>query len=93
MVRESLLSNTSPPRDERMLCEHVKHHTPEHLSVSVSNPTSPPSYRTSEAEDKTGGRGLLKIAAKERKSSCALRAERISVQGRLQLAIIALLIC
>lgn len=61
MVRESLLSNTSPPCDERMLCEHVKHHTPEHLSVSVSNPTSPPSYRTGEGKDKTGGWVVQKL--------------------------------
>lgn len=37
MVRESLLSNLSPRCDERTLREHVKHHTPEQLSVSVSN--------------------------------------------------------
>lgn len=42
MVRESLLSNVSPPCDERTLREHVKHHTPEHLSVSVSDPISLP---------------------------------------------------
>lgn len=38
MVRESLLSNLSPPRDERTLREHVKHHTPEHLSVFSFSP-------------------------------------------------------
>lgn len=55
MVRELLLSDVSPPCDERKLCEHVKHHTPEHLSVSVCNTSSPPSYRTPEGKDIIGG--------------------------------------
>lgn len=33
MVREMLLSNLSPPCDDLMLRWHVRHHTPEHLSV------------------------------------------------------------
>jgi len=72
MVREMLPSNTSPLCDERMLCEHVKHHTPEHLSVAVTSPTSPPSYSTSMGKDKTGG-GVSEIPVEKEKTQWFLR--------------------
>lgn len=60
MIWESLLSNLSPPCDEGMLCEHVKHHTPEHLSVSASD-AKPLPHCTGQARERTklGGRGLV----------------------------------
>jgi len=60
MVRESLLSNMSPPCDERMLCEHVKHHTPKHLSVSVSSPGSPPITQDERGKGQTEERACSK---------------------------------
>lgn len=80
MVRESLLSNLSPPRDERTLRERVKHHTPEHLSVffffhppfpilNVTPPCRPP-HPLSVTRDACGGFG------KRRKVGAMGRAER-----------------
>lgn len=61
MVRETLLSNLSPPCDDLMLREHVRHHTPEHLSVSGSSlRAAPPSYGISEGK----GRGGAKVVDK-----------------------------
>lgn len=84
MIRELLLSNLSPPYDEGMLCEHVKHHTPEHLSVSASDAKLLP-HRTGQAKERTklggGGVRLFTNAVKERKSLCVRRilgAQRIT---------------
>lgn len=41
MVRELLLSSTSSLCDECMLCEHVKHHIPEQLFVSITSLAPP----------------------------------------------------
>lgn len=58
----------SPVCDERMLCEHVKHHTPEHLSVSVSHTTTPPAPhhtgRVSKGQNR--GEGLVHKCNKKR---------------------------
>lgn len=63
MVRETLLSNLSPPCEELMLREHVRHHTPEHLSVSSPPPPPfPPSCGISERK----GRGGAKVVDKYR---------------------------
>lgn len=56
MVRETLLSKLSLPCDDLMLREHVRHHTPEHLSVSCSRlRAAPPSYGISEQKGRKGG--------------------------------------
>lgn len=68
MVRESLLSNLSPPRDERTLRERVKHHTPEHLSVFFT----PPPFQfcstpvTQDAGGSPGGEGAGQGGGKDR---------------------------
>lgn len=95
MVRESLLSNTSPPCDERMLREHVKHHAPEHLSVSFSNTTSTP-HPAPLTQDERGkgqnrGEGLLFTKRSKRGNPRVPKGSQHTV--RLQLALIALLIC
>lgn len=63
MVRETLLSRLSPPCDDLMLREHVRHHTPEHLSVSGSSlRAAAPSSGMSERK----GRGGAKVVDKSR---------------------------
>ena len=91
MVRESLLSNTSPPCDERMLCEHVKHHAPEHLSVSFSNTTSTPLIQDEGGEGQNRGEGLLFTKRNKRGNPRPPKGSQHTL--RLQLALIALLIC
>lgn len=61
MVRETLLSNLPPPCDDLTLREHVRHHTPEHLSVSGSSlHAAPLSYGISERKGRSGGGGAHK---------------------------------
>lgn len=55
--RESGLSNMSPPCDEHTLCEHVKHHTPEHLSVSVENHQHLHHHHPNQGEESRGREG------------------------------------
>lgn len=80
MVRESLLSNTSPPCDERTLCEHVKHHTPEHLSVRDARPRL---ERDEQRKGQNHGRGCG--AVKEHKSSSVLKVEKVPSCSKLWL--------
>lgn len=55
MVRELLLSSTSSLCDECMLCEHVKHHIPEQLFVSITCLAPPSQSRM--GKDKTDWEG------------------------------------
>lgn len=57
MVRETLLSNLPPACDDLMLREHVRHLTPEHLSVSGSSlHAASPSEKIREWKGRVGAR-------------------------------------
>ncbi|CAL8361044.1 unnamed protein product [Gadus morhua 'NCC'] len=75
MARESLLSKMSPPHNECTLCNRVKHHTPEHLSVSVC--VTPPIARQHcrrKDEDREKG------ASEEREEVSAITLRRVIYQ-------------